>query len=166
TGWKTEKRFLKITFFKFCFFANRKLTMQKTLHSYLPNFCICSYRLQPHYFIVIAINNDEIFLLKCTSQKEKKEKHFDRHRLDLSGLIFIKPDEINCLTEETFVNCNDYLLISKQILISKNKIGLLHYCGSISLNHYVQIKTGIENSYTSDLPKYLLIDPEVFLETI
>ena len=113
----------------------------------------------PHYFIVVAIDGSDNYLVLCTSQKENKEAYFKSRNLALSGLVFIKPDLSNGLTTETFVNCNAYYPISCSSLISKVRGGSLSYTGAISLNHYTQIKTGIINSHTNDLPHELLVHP-------
>jgi hypothetical protein len=114
----------------------------------------------PHYFIVVGIDGEDKYLVLCTSQKENKEEHFKRNHLDLVGLVFIKPDLKNGLTIDTFVNCNDSYTIKKTALIKKMENGKLKFTGNLSLSHYSQIKTGIINSFTNDLPHYLLIHPE------
>jgi hypothetical protein len=113
----------------------------------------------PHYFIVVAIDGSDNYLVLCTSQKVNKEVYFQRNNLDLSGLVFIKPDLSNGFTTETYVNCNDYYPIPKSALINKFGSGTLTYTGTLSLNHYTQIKTGIINSHTNDLPHDLLVHP-------
>lgn len=114
----------------------------------------------PHYFIVVAIDGLDNYLVLCTSQGENKESYFLRNKLEFSGLIYIKPDSENGLTAKTYVNCNDNYYINKPTLINKLQKGLLTHVGNISLNHYLQIKDGIINSYTNDLPHDLLIHPE------
>ena len=115
---------------------------------------------QPHYFIVVAIDGTDNFLVLCTTQFAKKKEHFDHCNLDYSGLVPIKPDSSNGLTDERWVNCNDYYPITKSTLVNKLENGILNYTGKISLNHYLQIKTGILESHINDLPEYLLIHPE------
>ena len=54
----------------------------------------------------------------CTTQLEKKETYFKKNNLDLSGLVYIEPDEQNGLTDDTYINCHDYYTINKLSLIS------------------------------------------------
>ncbi len=115
----------------------------------------------PHYFIIIAIDGDNNYLVLCTTNKEGKEEYFINAGLDFTGLVYIKPDENNGLKDYTYVNCNDYHIISKSSLIFKFSEGILDYIGYISLNHYSQIRKGIKQSYISDLPHYLLKHPEL-----
>lgn len=110
----------------------------------------------PHYFIVVATDHPEIYMVLCTSQKINKEKHFEWNDLDLTGLVYIKPDSSNCLTLDSYINCNDYHTITKKKLINKKATGELEYIGKINLNYYTQIKKGIIESHTNDLPEYLL----------
>ncbi|MFW5804029.1 MAG: hypothetical protein ACOCWG_02240 [bacterium] len=114
----------------------------------------------PHYFIIVAIDGTDNYLTLCTSQKERIENHFKNKKLNLDGLVYIKPDKANGLKIDTYVNCNDYYLLSKDKLVSKLESRNLQYIGQLSLNHYAQIKTGIINSYINDIPHFLLVHPE------
>lgn len=114
----------------------------------------------PHHFIVIAMEGEDNYLVLCTSQKESRERHFNYTNLDFTGLVYIKPDSTNGLTTDTFVDCNKYFPISKTMLTNKLKSGNLSFTGTISLNHYTQIKLGITTSHINDLPHYLLVYPE------
>ncbi|MCW3785503.1 hypothetical protein [Plebeiibacterium sediminum] len=113
----------------------------------------------PHYFIIVGIEDEDNYLALCTTQLEKKIKHFENYSLDFSGLVYIKPDEQNGLSDDTYVNCHDYYTISKSDLINKCSTSTLSYTGEVSLDHYTQIKTGIIDSHTNDLPEYLLSHP-------
>lgn len=113
----------------------------------------------PHYFIVVAIDDEEIHMVKGTSKKDTKENYFNRMGLDLAGLVCIKPDGRNGFKTETFFDCNDNFPLSKDKLIQKTKDGLS--CeGIISYNHYEQIRAGIRDSNKNDLPDDLLIHPD------
>lgn len=113
----------------------------------------------PHFFIVVAIDNHDIYLVLCTSKKDKKVEHFENKNLDFTSLVYIKPDIDNKLPIDTYINCNDYFVITKNNLKLKLISGYLTYIGKVSLNHYLQIKNGIVESYTNDIPKYLLKHP-------
>jgi len=114
----------------------------------------------PHYFVVVAIDEDDIHLVLCTTQKEKKEEYFMNAKLDLIGLVYIKDDITNGLTEETWVNCNDSYILLREDLIRKKEEGVLTWVGVVSYNHYNQLRTGIIKSYINDIPDELLVHPE------
>ena len=114
---------------------------------------------EPHFFIVVAIEDLDNYLVLCTSQDKKKEKYFTNNNLDFSGLVYIKPDSDNGLCMNTYVNCNDYYTITKSSLIKKCNSKGFKLTGTLSLNHYEQIKTGIIKSHTNDLPENILEYP-------
>jgi hypothetical protein len=113
----------------------------------------------PHYFVVVAIDEEEIHMVKGTSQKETKQNYFERMGLDFGGLVCIKPDSRNGFKLDTYFDCNDNFPVTKEDLIKKANNGLS--CeGIISYNHYDQLRIGIKNSHKNDLPKDLLVHPE------
>jgi len=114
----------------------------------------------PHYFIIVAIDDDDIHMVVCTRQKDKREEYFRLMRFDLSGLVRIEPNSENGLTEESYVDCNQNHSTTKKALIQKKEDGLLKWIGEISYNQYDQIRTGIINSTINFLPKDLLVHPE------
>lgn len=114
----------------------------------------------PHYFIVVAIDEDDNYLVTCTSNKDGKINHFYYSNLDYSGLVYIKPSPENGLTDDTYVNCNDYHLIKKNVMIQKYKDGVLGRKGVVSYSHYDQIRRGIIESKINDIPDFLLVHPE------
>lgn len=114
----------------------------------------------PHYFIIVAINDDEYHFVEGTSQKEKKEAYFDRNGLDYSTLICIPPDGNSGFTKDTYVNCNDNYPFTLEDLNWKAYNDEITAEGRISYDHYDQIRKGIKNSRLNDLPKDWLIHPE------
>ncbi|HEY9082881.1 MAG TPA: hypothetical protein VIN73_06075 [Vicingaceae bacterium] len=115
----------------------------------------------PHFFIVVAIDDDEIYTVNSTSQKNNKIKFFDKKGLDYSGLVFIKPDTDNGFThDDNCVNCNDYYSFSKQSLLTKINSNNFEIAGTISYNHFDQIRNGICSSHINDLPCDMLIHPD------
>jgi uncharacterized pyridoxal phosphate-containing UPF0001 family protein len=114
----------------------------------------------PHYFIIVGIDDEDNYMVLCTSQKENKLNHFKNNNLELEGLVCIQPNKVNKLKKETFVNCNDYHTISKSKLKDKINSDSLEVKGEISLNIYTQIKNGIIKSEVNDLPEFLLIHPD------
>jgi hypothetical protein len=114
----------------------------------------------PHYFIVVAMEDTDNYLVLCTTKKDKKIEHFEKNMLDFTCLVYIKPDNDNNLTSDTYVNCYDYYTISKSSLIEKVKSNSFECTGKISLDHFTQIKNGIISNKVNDLPDYLLVYPE------
>ena len=114
----------------------------------------------PHYFIVVAIDEDDNHMVLCTTQREKKEDYFRKMGFELTSLVYIKNDSSNGLTEDTWVNCNDTYVISRVDLIEKKSKGILEWVGEVSYNHYDQIRTGISCSFVNDLPIELLTHPD------
>lgn len=111
----------------------------------------------PHYFIVVAIENDDNYLVLCTTQLNSKLNYFQRNGLDLNTLVYLVPSTDNGLTNNTYVNCNDYYHISKSSLISKVQSDILSVTGKVSEDEYNLIASAIKLSHTNDLPDYLLI---------
>jgi len=114
----------------------------------------------PHFFIVIGIDDDDNFMVLCTSQKEKKLKYFNNNHMDLEGLVFIKPSSENQLTKKTYVDCNRYYEISRSSLKNKVESHSLEIKGEINLDIFYQIKQGIVNSDINDLPEFLIVHPD------
>ena len=114
----------------------------------------------PHRFIIVAIEDDDNFMLVCTSQIDNKKEYFERAGLDTNGLVIIEPDEDKVFVKTSCVNCNDPYKITKQKLINKTKSKSLEYKGVISLDYYSQIRVGIINSHTNDLPENMLKHPD------
>jgi hypothetical protein len=110
----------------------------------------------PHYFIVIAIENENNFLSVCTSQLHSKINHLKISGIDLNTLAFIKPTDSNGFTKDTYVNCNDYHVITKTELINKVQSKSFHWTGRLSEDDYNKILKSISLSYTNDIPSFLL----------
>jgi hypothetical protein len=108
---------------------------------------------EPHYFVVIYMDEEDIYLLKGTSRKESIERHIERFfGNDFTGVVCIEPfEDENQLTRNTYVNCHDPLPIEKSYLIEKRQNSVLQYKGRINRNHWLQIKEGITNSDYTDL---------------
>jgi len=90
----------------------------------------------PHYFIVVGIEDSDNYLVLCTSQQQKKEDHFAKHNFDLDGLVYIKPNDINNLTKDTFINCNDYYCCETAVLSKKILNNELSFTGLLELKYY------------------------------
>lgn len=114
----------------------------------------------PHYFIVVAIDDNDNYLVLCTTQLNQKLNYFQRMGYDLNTLAYLTPTSENGLTDDTYVNCNDYHLVSKDALIDKVRSGMLSVTGNVSKTEYEQICKSINLSRVNDLPSYLLVYPE------
>ncbi|MBN2764903.1 MAG: hypothetical protein JXR27_00915 [Paludibacteraceae bacterium] len=111
----------------------------------------------PHYFIVVAIDGSDNYLVLCTTQLDKKINYLNKSNTDLNTIAYLEPSDDNGLTDKTYINCNDYHFISKENLIDKLHSGSLSFKGKVSSDEYDQIVTSIKLSYKNDLPEYLLV---------
>ncbi len=103
----------------------------------------------PHYFIcVLKGSNDTLILVCCSSDREDKRKR-RIEKLGLhSTLVWIKPDNNNGLTKDTFVDCNSYFSYSIEDFKTMYENDILEYKGEISTIHYEQIINGLLDSPT------------------
>ncbi len=114
-----------------------------------------------HYFICLAKNENEyLFLVCCTSDKENKRKRLAELNNTYTSLVYIKPDELNGLQKDTFVDCNtcfnDYSVNDFLTMYENNQI---EYTGEISDNVYNQILKGLYESISIE-PDILRNIPE------
>ena len=114
----------------------------------------------PHYFIVVAIENDDNYMVLCTTQLDAKLAYFKKKGYDPNTLALILPTSTNGLTDKTYVNCNDYHTISKDELIKKVEFNKFEPAGNLSKAEYEKIKFAIDLSYVNDLPLFLLKYPD------
>lgn len=114
----------------------------------------------PHYFIVVGIENDNNYMVLCTTQLDAKLAYFTNKRYDPNTLAFILPTTSNGLKVKTYVNCNDYHTISKSELIKKVELNKFQLIGNLSKEEYEKIKFAIDLSYVNDIPTFLLQYPE------
>ena len=115
----------------------------------------------PHYFIIVGLTEEEIFMLLCTTNKERVQRVIDKHGFLLSTLVCISKKDCDFLTEdESWINCNDSYILSKEKLVEKIDSGALSYEGDISYNHYDQLRTGIKDSIVNDIAEEFLIHPQ------
>jgi len=114
----------------------------------------------PHYFIVVAYDDDEVHFVECTTNRERLEGLFERNGFNLNGLVYIPSERVNGLTRDTYVNCNDNYTSSIESLLEKCESNNLQWVGDISYDHYDQIRTGIIDSHINDLPDDYLNHPE------
>jgi hypothetical protein len=103
----------------------------------------------PHYFIaVLKGSKDTVILVCCTTDREdKRKKRIEKLGLH-STLVWIKPDNSNGLTKDTFVDCNSFFEYSIDDFKTMYENDLLEYKGEISETHYEQIINGLLDSPT------------------
>jgi hypothetical protein len=111
---------------------------------------------EPHFFVVVAINNDENFLIISTTQLQNKIDYLTKRGLDLNTLAYIQPKGSNGLTKDSYFNCNDYFTLSKQELVEKVKEDKLTIAGNFNEDEYNLLLNSIDLSEVNDIPKFLL----------
>ena len=111
---------------------------------------------EAHYFVVVAINNADNYLLLSTTQFYTKIKYLKKRNFHLDTLALIEPNQDNGLTENSYFNCNDSYIITKEQLIEKVREGSLSITGNISLEEYNKLVYSINLSEVNDIPKFLL----------
>ena len=114
----------------------------------------------PHYFIVVAIENENNYMLLCTTQLESRQAYFIKKGYDSNTLAFLLPTKSNGLKVKSYVNCNDYHTISKEALVKKVESRKFELTGQLSKEEYDKIRFSIDLSYVNDLPTFLLEYPE------
>lgn len=102
---------------------------------------------EPHYFVVVAVNSEDIILFMVgTSKFEKVSKRIELRNQDFATLVRLKPTEKNNLTTETFINCNDYFGHSFDEFFKLYENGLATAKGNISEAELKQIADGVFKS--------------------
>ena len=114
----------------------------------------------PHYFIVVAIEEDDNYLCMCTSQEGSTINYFYKSGKDLDTLANIEPSSTNGLTKRTYVDCNRYFILTKTELVDKCEKGRLKLAGDLDIEEYELIRYSIRQSKVNDIPKFLLVHPD------
>lgn len=82
----------------------------------------------------------------CTSDKNDKRKR----RIEILGLhstlVWIKPDDNNGFTKDTFVDCNSVFEYSVRDFKTMYEQELLEYKGEVADSHYEQVINGLLES--------------------
>ncbi len=103
---------------------------------------------EPHYHICIAIQDDIIYFVCCTTKFKTIKRFIIINGHPYSTLVTLRShsSNINELTEETHVNCNECFYFSKDELYKiKQKIDL-RCRGKISNIDFQQISIGVNDS--------------------
>lgn len=113
-----------------------------------------------HYFIIVAIDESDIYMVMCTTQVDNKIRFFDIKGIDHSTLVHLNPTNENGLEVDSYVDCNEKHQITSNSLVNKLENSQLQYKGKISWVHFLQIRQAIIDSYINDLPEFLLPHPD------
>jgi hypothetical protein len=101
----------------------------------------------PHFHILIAIpNNDLLILTCCTSQFEKRARFIELANLPFETLVWLKPDDDNPFTKDTYVDCSSSFKYSKDTFIDMYTNGNLEYKGIIQDGKLQEIIHGVKSS--------------------
>ncbi len=102
---------------------------------------------EPHYFIAIAMPNDDIVIFSVlTSQFEKRKRFIELNNFPFSTLVWIKPDDENELKKNSYVDCNTVFKYSKEKLIQMYKENEITFIGHVLDSKFEEIKQGILDS--------------------
>jgi len=115
---------------------------------------------EPHYFIVVAIDGNTVYFLCCQSSSTSANNQVKYKGKDPCTIPCIKPTTQNQLKMDSYVDCNntiDYCFEDLENMFESQKVGIK---GTVSLGDYLQLKEGIIQSPTNDLPEDILIHPE------
>jgi hypothetical protein len=117
-----------------------------------------------HYFLVLAIDGSDNFIMMSTTKIDRLERHIQRNDYDYKTVVHIAPNgsvDGNGLTEDSYFNCNEYHTITREELINKVKTDKLKPKGRFSKHEYTTIIEGISHSNTMDIPSsYFKYDDE------
>lgn len=111
----------------------------------------------PHYFIVIAIIDENNYALVCTTQLHNKIKYVQDRKIPEDTICMMEPNEANGLTKRCYLNCNDYVELTNEFLKRKISEGSLRISGSISVEEYEKIVNSIKQSPLFDIPLDFLV---------
>lgn len=110
----------------------------------------------PHYFIVVAVISANNYALVCTTQLDKKIKYVQERNIPEDTICYLEPTKENGLTENTYINCNDYVELPSSLLTKKISEGKLSISGTLSKEEYEKIVNSIDQSPLFDLPREFL----------
>ena len=111
---------------------------------------------EAHFFVVVAINDSDNYMLLSTTQLHSKIKYLSKRGYDLNTLALIQPNKENGLKKDSYFNCNDTYIITRDQLVEKVKENSLSISGNISLDEYEKLVYSINLSEVIDIPKFLL----------
>lgn len=99
----------------------------------------------PHYFVMVVIDERLFHMVVCTKQYDKKVKYIEYSGNDPATLVWVKPDaRLNGLKLDSYINCNDVFSdYTLEILEEKLKSGALKFRGHISDAEFYNVLNGI-----------------------
>ena len=112
---------------------------------------------ESHYFVVIAILEDQTYLLVSTTQLNKRISFLQRRNIPEDTLCYIAPSEENMLTKDSYLDCNKYFEVKNEFLMEKIEKRLLETKGVISDEDFEKIRRSIEQSPLFDLPIDMIV---------
>lgn len=110
----------------------------------------------PHYFVVVAVHENENYMLLSTTQLQNKINYFNNVGYDLDTLAYLESNSTNGLTEDSYFDCNQYYTITKDKLEDKVSKEFLKISGNISQEEYEKLLKAIDLSNINDIPLFLL----------
>ncbi|HVU56129.1 MAG TPA: hypothetical protein VHD83_13785 [Puia sp.] len=121
--------------------------------------------LEPHFFICIVRQPDDIIVLSCgTSQFNTVMKLIERKRFPNETLVFIPAEDgTNPFSKDTYINCNEYFPYDISELWDMYDLGRLAIRGDIAQDSLHQIILGFHKSPIIEYEvKEMLPDPDSF----
>jgi hypothetical protein len=118
---------------------------------------------EPHFFVCIVRQPDDIYILSCaTSKLETMRRLVERKRFPNETIVYIpSADETNPFSLDTYINCNEYFPFAINELWDLYTQGELTIRGNIAFESLHQIIIGFHSSPVVELElKDLLPDPD------
>ena len=112
----------------------------------------------PHFFVVLTSNPNELILLCCfTTKCKKREKYFEKRKIDFQTLVWVVPDASNKLHTNSYIDCNTLIKYSYSFLEEKYNNNQLLYTGVVKDQHLEQILNGVIISKTVEREYQLML---------
>lgn len=106
----------------------------------------------PHYFVVIAIIDQDNYALVSTTQLHKRIAFLTSRGIDVDTLCHIEPTDDNGLTKDSYLDCNKYFSLPNAYLEEKVSSGFFEVSGTISDEDFEKIRYSISVSDLFDIP--------------
>jgi len=101
---------------------------------------------KPHYFIVISTTSELIMFTCCTTKFEKRANFIESNNIPKTTLVWIKPDNDNCLPEDSFVDCNSFFQYNRTELVQMYNRNEIQFIGYLQESKIEEIRQGIYDS--------------------
>lgn len=137
-------------------FIDQSLTIGRIYYIDAPEFGIDD----PHFYIVIARDEDINYFVVCTTKIEAVVKRYQKMGYNMNTIVELTPDRHNLLREISYVDCNQKFEETTDKLILKRSNGRLTQRGVISYEQYNKLRDAIKLSDYFDLPHDMLVHPD------